>query len=317
MIGIVEQLPPLAVLSILPSLSPSPHPPCPFFSLGAVAADTGAQVERYCDDTFFAFTRGKALVALTNVGSTGGDVKRTITYHPYSDGTKVNCARARTHTHTHTRCTPFSLLGARLLRATSLAWRHSTNSRPPPHHSPARVPALLSLIRAPFSPEYHRILHGFDNARHHESEALNDGATLWEGIWFFSLLTCLVVAARRGPKINLEISQLFLGGQFVVPTFSSVALHSSDRAGRAGDPQSGVAYEEDRSSACIIAFIGGELFYSVVPLRNPRGLVCRIAGARKRVSGKPQQESGSGQSHALPPPPASPSPAMQHLLANS
>lgn len=66
------------------------------------------QVERYVDDQFFAFTRDKVrasiypnvvanfvvfvccylqlFVATTNVGS-GQSLTRTITYHPYSDGT--------------------------------------------------------------------------------------------------------------------------------------------------------------------------------------------------------------------------------------
>ena len=44
------------------------------------------QVERYVDDQFFAFTRGNVFVATSNVG-TGGSLSRTITYHPYSDGT--------------------------------------------------------------------------------------------------------------------------------------------------------------------------------------------------------------------------------------
>lgn len=44
------------------------------------------QVERYVDDQFFAFTRGDVFVATTNVGN-GQSLTRTITYHPYSDGT--------------------------------------------------------------------------------------------------------------------------------------------------------------------------------------------------------------------------------------
>ena len=47
-----------------------------------------SQVERYLDDEFFAFTRGNALVLLTNQGS-GKNIQRTITYHPYSAGTKI------------------------------------------------------------------------------------------------------------------------------------------------------------------------------------------------------------------------------------
>jgi hypothetical protein len=47
------------------------------------------QVQRYADDTFYAFTRGTTFVATTNVGSNGPTVTRTITYHPYADGTKL------------------------------------------------------------------------------------------------------------------------------------------------------------------------------------------------------------------------------------
>ena len=47
---------------------------------------SAAQVERYSDDEFFAFTRGDVFVAVTNIGS-GGSLTRTITYHPYSEGT--------------------------------------------------------------------------------------------------------------------------------------------------------------------------------------------------------------------------------------
>ena len=46
------------------------------------------QVERYLDDEFLAFTRGNALVLLTNQGS-GKNIQRTITYHPYAAGTKI------------------------------------------------------------------------------------------------------------------------------------------------------------------------------------------------------------------------------------
>lgn len=61
-----------------------------------VAADW-AQTQRYSDDSFYAFTRGQGgkddasaiFVALTNTGSQGGDVTRTITYHPYPDGTRL------------------------------------------------------------------------------------------------------------------------------------------------------------------------------------------------------------------------------------
>ena len=38
-------------------------------------------------EMFQAFTRGRTFVALTNVGTKGETVRRTITYHPYSDGT--------------------------------------------------------------------------------------------------------------------------------------------------------------------------------------------------------------------------------------
>ena len=46
------------------------------------------QVERYLDDEFLAFTRGNALILLTNQGS-NKNIQRTITYHPYSAGTKI------------------------------------------------------------------------------------------------------------------------------------------------------------------------------------------------------------------------------------
>ena len=68
------------------------------------------QIERYVDDQFFAFTRDKVrihcisgpvwkaffvpcfflqlFVATTNIGS-NNQLTRTITYHPYSDGTGV------------------------------------------------------------------------------------------------------------------------------------------------------------------------------------------------------------------------------------
>lgn len=46
------------------------------------------QVQRYADDQFYAFTRGATFVALTNQGS-GSRIQRTITYHPYSDGTRL------------------------------------------------------------------------------------------------------------------------------------------------------------------------------------------------------------------------------------
>ncbi len=47
------------------------------------------QVQRYADDTFYAFTRGNTFVALTNVGSNGNTQPRTITYHPYANGVKL------------------------------------------------------------------------------------------------------------------------------------------------------------------------------------------------------------------------------------
>eukprot|EP01087_Luapelamoeba_hula_P014243 TRINITY_DN4146_c0_g1_i1.p1 TRINITY_DN4146_c0_g1~~TRINITY_DN4146_c0_g1_i1.p1 ORF type:complete len:469 (+),score=44.45 TRINITY_DN4146_c0_g1_i1:66-1472(+) len=47
------------------------------------------QVQRYADDSFYAFSRGKTFVAMTNVGSNGNQVQRTITYQPYADGTKI------------------------------------------------------------------------------------------------------------------------------------------------------------------------------------------------------------------------------------
>lgn len=50
---------------------------------------TKPQVQRYSDDTYYAFTRGDSFFSFTNVGANGGDVDRTITYHPYADGTKL------------------------------------------------------------------------------------------------------------------------------------------------------------------------------------------------------------------------------------
>lgn len=47
------------------------------------------QIQRYSDDSFYAFTRGDTFVALTNVGNGGASQQRTITYHPYTDGTKL------------------------------------------------------------------------------------------------------------------------------------------------------------------------------------------------------------------------------------
>nr|VVW88908.1 unnamed protein product [Nymphaea colorata] len=42
------------------------------------------QVERYVDGEFFAYSRGKMFVALTNKVS--GGVSKTISYHPFSNG---------------------------------------------------------------------------------------------------------------------------------------------------------------------------------------------------------------------------------------
>lgn len=47
---------------------------------------TEPQVERYCDAELYAFTRGKMFVAVTNRFN---QVTRTITYHPYGEGTKL------------------------------------------------------------------------------------------------------------------------------------------------------------------------------------------------------------------------------------
>ena len=43
-------------------------------------------VERYVDNSFFAFSRGEFLVALTNNGSTQ---QRQVTYSPFANGTVV------------------------------------------------------------------------------------------------------------------------------------------------------------------------------------------------------------------------------------
>jgi len=48
-----------------------------------------SQVQRYADNNFYAFTRGTTLVALTNGGTNQASITRTITYHPYTDGTKL------------------------------------------------------------------------------------------------------------------------------------------------------------------------------------------------------------------------------------
>ncbi|KAJ5073280.1 alpha-amylase [Anaeramoeba ignava] len=50
--------------------------------------NTQKQIQRYADDNFYAFTRGTVFAAFTNKG-TNGQVSRLITYHPYSDGTKL------------------------------------------------------------------------------------------------------------------------------------------------------------------------------------------------------------------------------------
>jgi len=47
------------------------------------------QVQRYADDQFYAFTRGNSFVATTNVGGSGVTIQRTISYHPYPDGTTL------------------------------------------------------------------------------------------------------------------------------------------------------------------------------------------------------------------------------------
>lgn len=47
------------------------------------------QVERYVDSNIYAFTRGQVFIATTNVGSSGPQIIRQITYHPYSVGTRI------------------------------------------------------------------------------------------------------------------------------------------------------------------------------------------------------------------------------------
>ena len=42
-------------------------------------------VQRYADDNFYAFTRGDVLACFTNTNS----LQRTITYHEFSEGTKL------------------------------------------------------------------------------------------------------------------------------------------------------------------------------------------------------------------------------------
>ena len=46
------------------------------------------QVERWCDDSFFAFSRNDVLLAMTNDGNQGQQ-HREITYHPYKAGQKI------------------------------------------------------------------------------------------------------------------------------------------------------------------------------------------------------------------------------------
>lgn len=51
---------------------------------------SSSQLERYADDQFYAFTRGQVFIALTNVGSSSSiNLRRQITYHPYSVGTTL------------------------------------------------------------------------------------------------------------------------------------------------------------------------------------------------------------------------------------
>jgi len=47
------------------------------------------QIQRFSDSNFYAFTRGSALVATTNVGGSGSPVSRTISFHPYAVGDKL------------------------------------------------------------------------------------------------------------------------------------------------------------------------------------------------------------------------------------
>lgn len=44
------------------------------------------QIQRYADDQFYAFTRGQLFFAFTNQDY---DFQRSITYHPYQNGTKL------------------------------------------------------------------------------------------------------------------------------------------------------------------------------------------------------------------------------------
>ena len=43
-----------------------------------------AQVERYVDGEFYAYSRGQLLVAMTN--QVGGSVQKFLSYHPFSNG---------------------------------------------------------------------------------------------------------------------------------------------------------------------------------------------------------------------------------------
>jgi len=45
------------------------------------------QVERYVDNEFYAYSRGKFLVCITNKVS--GTVQKFISYHPFSNGEKI------------------------------------------------------------------------------------------------------------------------------------------------------------------------------------------------------------------------------------
>ena len=44
-------------------------------------------IERWCDDSFYAFTRGQLLLAVTN--NDQGSQHRDISYHPYKPGQKL------------------------------------------------------------------------------------------------------------------------------------------------------------------------------------------------------------------------------------
>jgi alpha-amylase len=46
-------------------------------------------IERYVDDNFYAFSRGKTLVCTTNQGQNMSPLTRSVTYLPFSDGTTV------------------------------------------------------------------------------------------------------------------------------------------------------------------------------------------------------------------------------------